>query len=259
MRNDNSRVSYSVDRSLLKKQARLLMDGKTFVMIRYYILYLLIVVVCGVLCFLCPNPVEEFLLAANPLTSELFYDNACRSIASGSGLFYVIAGVGFIFLRFLLFNAIIYPFTVCWNVVPLCVAEQKDITFAAIRQPISRSRWFVEYLISGAMQFALVFLWGVLLFVPGVIASYSYEFAPFIFIKNGDSTAGECLKTSKDLSRGFKASLFSRDLSFLGWLLVGICTCGVILFYSECYRAVLKALYFETICKAKTPPMNNAQ
>lgn len=65
-----------------------------------------------------------------------------------------------------------------------------------------------------------VFLWSLLLIVPGIIAAYRYRMATYILIDNPDASIMECIRRSKQMMQGHKAELFWLDLSFLGWMLL---------------------------------------
>ena len=64
------------------------------------------------------------------------------------------------------------------------------------------------------------FLWSLLLFVPGIIAAYSYRQAYYLLLEHPEMGIMECIRESKALMYGHKAELFVLDLSFLGWMLL---------------------------------------
>ena len=63
----------------------------------------------------------------------------------------------------------------------------------------------------------LIFLWSLLLVVPGIIASYSYRQGLYILLDHPEMSVMECLRASKHMMKGHKMELFKLDLSFLGW------------------------------------------
>lgn len=54
----------------------------------------------------------------------------------------------------------------------------------------------------------LVFLWSLLLIIPGIVAGLNYSFAPFIFAENSNIGAIECLDQSKKMVYGKRGELF---------------------------------------------------
>ncbi len=67
-----------------------------------------------------------------------------------------------------------------------------------------------------------VYLWSLLLIVPGIIAAYRYRMALYIMIDNPEKGALECIRESKQLMNGRKGELFVLDLSLLGWYLLAL-------------------------------------
>lgn len=70
------------------------------------------------------------------------------------------------------------------------------------------------------LMFAFVYLWSLLLIVPGIIAAYRYRMALYIMLDNPQLSAMECIRASKEMMDGRKGELFVLDLSFLGWYLL---------------------------------------
>ena len=80
------------------------------------------------------------------------------------------------------------------------------------------------------------FLWSLLLIVPGIIKAYSYAMAPYILIENEYyMTPMDALKESQRIMDGHKMELFVLSISFIGWILLSVLTCGVLMFYVEPY------------------------
>jgi uncharacterized membrane protein len=68
-----------------------------------------------------------------------------------------------------------------------------------------------------------VFLWSLLLIVPGVIKGYEYRFIRFLLAENPQMGTKRAQELSRLMSNGEKGKMFVLDLSFFGWyLLVGV-------------------------------------
>ncbi len=72
----------------------------------------------------------------------------------------------------------------------------------------------------GLLENIFIFLWSLLLIIPGIIKSYSYSAAFYIKANNRNYSAMECIEASKDVMDGKKLDLFLLDLSFIGWALL---------------------------------------
>lgn len=66
-----------------------------------------------------------------------------------------------------------------------------------------------------------IFLWSLLFAIPGIIAAYRYRFALYNLYENPGIGIMEALDMSKRQTLGYKAQLFTLDLSYLGWGLLG--------------------------------------
>ena len=99
------------------------------------------------------------------------------------------------------------------------------------------------------LQIVLIFLWSLLLVIPGIIAAYRYSFAVYVMIDHPEMSAMDCLRESKRLTTGYKRQLFLLDLSFIFWfLLTMIPVVGYIAqVYVTPYMESARVLYYELI------------
>ena len=67
-----------------------------------------------------------------------------------------------------------------------------------------------------------IFLWSLLLVVPGIIAGYRYSQALYVLLDDPSKGALECIRESKEMMRGHKWQLFVLQLSFIGWAILSI-------------------------------------
>lgn len=73
-----------------------------------------------------------------------------------------------------------------------------------------------------------VFLWSLLLVIPGIIKAYEYAMVPYIAADNPGMKKKEVFARSKELMQGHKWDLFVFDLSFLGWDILSLLTANVL-------------------------------
>ncbi len=105
--------------------------------------------------------------------------------------------------------------------------------------------------------YVFTYLWSLLLIVPGIVAAYSYRQAFYILYDNPDYGIMECIRASKAMMRGHKKELFVLDLSFLGWLLLGIGTMGLIFIWAMPYFDVTYANYYNLLTNGYPQGENN--
>lgn len=99
------------------------------------------------------------------------------------------------------------------------------------------------------LQIVFIFLWSLLLVIPGIVAAYRYSFAVYVMIDHPEMSAMDCLRESKRLTTGYKRQLFLLDLSFIFWfLLTMIPVVGYIAqVYVTPYMESARVLYYEQI------------
>ena len=97
-----------------------------------------------------------------------------------------------------------------------------------------------------------VFLWSLLFIIPGIIKAYEYRMIPFILAENPNISKEEAFEKTKVMMTGDKLNAFVLDLSFFGWMLLTICTCGLLgLFYVyPYYYNTVAELYYALLPKA---------
>ena len=76
-----------------------------------------------------------------------------------------------------------------------------------------------------------VFLWGLLLVIPGIIKSLEYWMVPYILAENPDIDPKRAMEISSRTTNGEKGNIFVLMLSFFGWMLLGAVACGVGMFF----------------------------
>lgn len=72
------------------------------------------------------------------------------------------------------------------------------------------------------LQNVYLFLWTLLLIVPGIIKGYSYRMVPYILADNPDIGPSRAIELSRQMMDGEKWNVFVLDLSFIGWYLLGL-------------------------------------
>lgn len=93
-----------------------------------------------------------------------------------------------------------------------------------------------------------IFLWSLLLIVPGIIKSISYMMIPYLLTENPEMDKNRAFELSMQMMEGHKMDAFVLWLSFFGWLLLGILTCGILnLFYVKPYMDATMAEFYTAI------------
>lgn len=161
-------------------------------------------------------------------------------------LIIAIIGVGSSFVPIVGWFAtiIIMPaFNISLCMIFLNLAKREDISVGDVFKGFNitgKAVWL--YIITNFF----VFLWSLLLIIPGIIKTFSYSMAPFILADNPNLTSSEALSESIRIMDGHKFDLFVLQLSFFLWYILGAITFGIAYVYVvPYYEATMVNFYNE--------------
>lgn len=93
-----------------------------------------------------------------------------------------------------------------------------------------------------------IFLWSLLLIIPGIIKSYEYRMVPYLLAENPNISEEEAFRYSKQMMDGQKFETFVLELSFIGWDILSACTLGLVgIFYVQPYTYLTYAALYDTL------------
>ncbi len=92
-----------------------------------------------------------------------------------------------------------------------------------------------------------IFLWSLLLIVPGIIAAFRYSMSFYILADNPNMGIMEALAESKRMMQGNKWKLFCLYLSFIGWALLCILTLGIGILWLMPYAEVTLIAFYDIV------------
>lgn len=90
-------------------------------------------------------------------------------------------------------------------------------------------------------------LWTLLLFIPGLVKSYSYAMTEYILADEPWLKCNEAITKSRKMMHGHKMELFILELSFIGWILLCALTLGILTFYVTPYMLTTRAKFYENL------------
>ena len=111
----------------------------------------------------------------------------------------------------------------------------------------SGSDQLVSLVILYCLQALFTILWALLFFVPGIVKSYAYSMAFYIKHDHPDYDWKKCLDESQRYMKGNKWQLFCLDFSFIGWILLGSCCCGLGMLWVIPYQQLSHANFYENL------------
>lgn len=120
-------------------------------------------------------------------------------------------------------------------------ASLKELQFSL------KSGYYLNVVAAKFLTNLFIFLWSLLLVVPGIIKSLEYMMVDYILADNPNISPMEALRESKQMMSGHKWNAFVLGLSFLGWEILNLFTVGLLdVFYVRPYmEATFAELYLE--------------
>ena len=158
-------------------------------------------------------------------------------MAACAALSYVVVGAVAVLL---LSGQLMLGFTM----VCLAVSRRQGASLSKLFEGFSR---FGDSLVLFLLMDIFIFLWSLLLIIPGIIKMYSYSMSWFVLHDRPDLTGNEARKRSMYLMRGHKWRLFCLDFSFLGWYLLSALTLGILAFWITPYHMTARAEFYQEL------------
>ncbi len=105
---------------------------------------------------------------------------------------------------------------------------------------------YLKIVVSMLLRDVQLFLWFLLLIIPGIVKSYEYRMVPYILAQNPQIGAKAAIQLSRRMTDGSKGKMFVLDLSFIGWYLLGFLACCVgVLFVQPYVDMTMAELYLD--------------
>ncbi len=97
------------------------------------------------------------------------------------------------------------------------------------------------------LQGIFIFLWCLLLIIPGIIKFFSYAMTIYIAKDHPELGANECIDRSIEMMRGHKTQLFLMFLGFFGLAILCVFTLGIAFLWLIPYIQVCLATFYENL------------
>jgi len=137
----------------------------------------------------------------------------------------------------------------------LAVSRSSDPKLETIFSGFNLS--FVSSLLAQILIAIFTFLWSLLFIIPGIIKAISYSMTFYVIADNPEMSATEAVKESRKIMHGNKWRFFCLQFSFIGWILLSVLTCGILMLWIAPYMQAANAEFYESIkpqaVQAETP------
>lgn len=103
------------------------------------------------------------------------------------------------------------------------------------------------------LMMVYIWLWTLLLVIPGIIKAYSYAMTPYILKDEPELGADAVITKSMAMMQGNKMKLFLLDLSFIGWMILAMITLGIGLLWLVPYMQNARAAFYMDLKRTQEP------
>lgn len=145
-----------------------------------------------------------------------------------------------------------------WLVVLLLMPLSYSYNVAFLDDKRSASEFKIEQLFDGYKDFlrimgtmllkeVYIVLWTLLLIVPGVIKAISYSQTQFVLKDCPELSYNEAIERSMAMMEGHKMQYFILSLSFIGWIVLAIISCGILSLWVNPYISATNAHFYEYV------------
>ncbi len=126
----------------------------------------------------------------------------------------------------------------------LKISRNEEVTY---KELFSKTNLWLFFILVTLLVGIFVSLWSILLIIPGIIAAYAYRMVYFIKLDNPDIGVLEAISKSKEIMRGHKLDLFILQLSFIGWIILGAFTFGILYLWLVPYMTITECNFYNSI------------
>lgn len=126
----------------------------------------------------------------------------------------------------------------------LKISRNEPVTY---KELFNKTSMFLPYLVITFLTGLFTVLWGLLFIIPGIIAALSYSLVYYIKLDNPELSAMDAIAKSKQMMRGHKGEFCLLCLSFLGWIILGVFTLGILYLWLEPYMQVTYANFYNSL------------
>ncbi len=97
------------------------------------------------------------------------------------------------------------------------------------------------------LQNIYIFLWTLLLIVPGIVKAMSYALTPYILRDRPELKNNGAIELSMAMMQGHKLQLFWLYLTFIGWGILCLFTLGIGFFWLQPYTVASITAFYEDV------------
>ena len=170
-----------------------------------------------------------------------------RCLCFGAGLFVGLMHLGGAMIPYLgdFAGYLLAPFFAGNILLLLRVIRGEELSFDAIFVPSNR---YFRFVWASIRMQIFIFLWSLLLIIPGIIAFYRYAMTTFIMLDYPECSVKEAMAESSEIMYGHKLQFMGYSI-LLGLIVFAgtVCTLGIGLFWLIPWAGAFMAAFYDSI------------
>lgn len=152
---------------------------------------------------------------------------------------------------FIAYLAITGPMTLGFIIFFLSLSRNQEVEIGQLFKGFEN---FSTSLVAYLLMCLFIFLWTLLLIIPGIIAAFAYSMTFYIIADDNSIGAMDALKKSKEMMQGNKWKLFCLYWRFFGWSLLCLLTLEIGYLWLVPYIQTSIAKFYDDIKQTQQAP-----
>ncbi|MDH4422893.1 MULTISPECIES: DUF975 family protein [Bacillus] len=141
------------------------------------------------------------------------------------------------------------PLTLGGYYLALNIIREKQASIGNIFIWFTAGKRFLKSFLVYLLVNLYLFLWTLLLIIPGIIKSFSYAMTYFIINDHPEYSLNQAITESRRMMDGHKMEYFLLCLSFIGWFILSCITLGIGFLWLIPYFYTTAAAFYEEIAE----------
>lgn len=129
-----------------------------------------------------------------------------------------------------------------YYLIDIAIHNNEGKNYNIFIEPFKKS--LINSIVANVLMGIFIFLWSLLLVIPGIIKYYSYSMTHYVIADNPDIDFLDALKKSEELMHGNKWRLFKLYFSFIGWFILASIPLGLGLIFLYPYIQLATANFY---------------
>lgn len=131
--------------------------------------------------------------------------------------------------------------------VNMYYSDYNKENYADINTIFKPFKYTIKIFVTMVFVSVLILVGSLLFIIPGILLSLAFTSISYTYMKHPELGVMDMVSTSWRMMKGHKFEYLVLELSFMGWVILSIFTCGILSFWLTPYYRMTLVRYFEEI------------